>query len=106
MEIAKKLIDDIVGEVEVGQIYKGRVTSIKNFGMFVRVLGQEGLCHISEVSHSRINNLEDLYRVGDTIEVIVVDIDQEEHRKNTVDIDLFIHTDAGDFISRIFRQTS
>lgn len=72
---AKDIILGITGEAEVNKVYKGVITGIKDFGLFVRVIGQqEGLCHISEISHSRVNNLNQLYKEGDTIEVKVLDI--------------------------------
>ncbi len=73
---AKDIIFGLTAEAEVGKIYAGKVTSIVAFGLFVEILpGKEGLCHISEISHSRINNLADLYKEGDAIEVKVLDVD-------------------------------
>ncbi|MBN1915344.1 MAG: polyribonucleotide nucleotidyltransferase [Parachlamydiales bacterium] len=75
MELAKEMIESLIAEVEVGKTYNGKITSIKPFGLFVELIkGQEGLCHVSEVSFKRIENLEDYYKVGDKIEVIVLEI--------------------------------
>ena len=74
LEKAKKMIENTIGEVEVGQVYEGTIVSIKDFGLFIRVLGQEGLCHISEISNSRINNLNDIFKIGDKLKVIVKEI--------------------------------
>lgn len=73
---AKAMINNLTAEVERNKVYKGTVTSIKQFGLFVKIFSQEGLCHISEVSHSRISfeQLEKLFREGDKIEVKVLDI--------------------------------
>ncbi len=70
------MIQDLVRSVEVGQIYEGRVTRLMNFGAFVEVLpGKEGLVHISQLAHQRVNKVEDVVKVGDTLKVRVVEID-------------------------------
>jgi polyribonucleotide nucleotidyltransferase len=76
MERAKSIIHGLTAEAEVGKVYKGKITSLVQFGFFVEILpGKEGLCHISEISHQRINNIHDTpFREGDTIEVKVIDI--------------------------------
>lgn len=78
-EVAKRvvgMIEDLVRSVEVGQIYEGRVTRLMNFGAFVEVLpGKEGLVHISQLAHQRVNKVEDVVKVGDTLKVRVVEID-------------------------------
>lgn len=76
MKRAKQIIHDLTAEVEIGQVYKGKVVSIKDFGLFVAILNKQGLCHISEISHSRIDNLYDLYKEGDDIDVKVLDVNQ------------------------------
>ena len=75
-EMAKELIYDLVREPEAGQIYKGKVKKIMNFGAFVEILpGKEGLLHISEIEHHRINRVEDVLKVGDEVEVKLLKID-------------------------------
>lgn len=75
MEKAKEIIHGLTAEAESGKVYVGKITSIVAFGLFVEILpGKEGLCHISEVSHTRVQNLQDLYKEGDTIEVKVLEI--------------------------------
>jgi polyribonucleotide nucleotidyltransferase len=78
-EAAKKaiaMIEAIVREVKVGEMYLGRVTRLMNFGAFVEVLpGKEGLVHISELSDSRVNRVEDVVKVGDELLVKVKEID-------------------------------
>lgn len=74
---AKAWIETLTEEVEVGKIYKGKVTRIMNFGAFVEVLpGQEGLVHISELSEHRVNYVEDVVAEGDEFEVKVIEIDE------------------------------
>jgi len=69
-EAAKEMIDLLVAEPEVGKKYKGTVKKIMNFGAFVEFLpGKEGLLHISEIEHRRINRVEDVLKVGDAVEV-------------------------------------
>jgi polyribonucleotide nucleotidyltransferase len=73
---AQRMIEDIVREAKPGEIYKGRVTRLMNFGAFVEIFpGKEGLVHISELSHDRIARVEDAVKVGDEIEVKVKEID-------------------------------
>jgi polyribonucleotide nucleotidyltransferase len=76
MERAKSIIHGLTAEAEVGKTYKGRITSIVQFGFFVELFpGKEGLCHISEISHKRIQNIHDIpFKEGDLIDVKVIDI--------------------------------
>lgn len=76
MERARQIIHDLTAEVEIGQTYKGKVVTIKDFGLFVAILNVQGLCHISEISHQRIENIYDHYKEGDSIDVKVLDIDK------------------------------
>ncbi|PCI75889.1 polyribonucleotide nucleotidyltransferase [Candidatus Aerophobetes bacterium] len=76
MQRAKAIIHDLTADVEIGQSYKGKIVTIKDFGLFVAILSKQGLCHISEISHSRIDNLHDLYKEGDMIDVKVLDVNQ------------------------------
>ena len=72
------MIEDIVREVEVGEVYTGRVTRLMKFGAFVEVLpGKEGLCHISQLSNHRVEKVEDVVQVGDQLQVKVVEIDDK-----------------------------
>ena len=78
LNLAKKLIHDIVAEIEVNEIYKGKVTRITNFGAFVEVLpGKEGLLHVSQISHERVQKVEDALSIGDEVEVKVTEIDEK-----------------------------
>jgi len=74
---ALKIIEDITKDVEVGKVYTGKVVRIMNFGAFVEILpGKEGLVHISKLAHERVENVEDVVKVGDQIDVKVTDIDE------------------------------
>ncbi len=77
-EEAMEIIEEIVKEVEVGEVYTGKVTRIMKFGAFVEVLkGQEGLIHISQLEHHHVNKVEDVLNVGDTVKVKVIEIDDQ-----------------------------
>tara|TARA_B100000131_G_scaffold274913_1_gene277168 strand:- start:712 stop:2316 length:1605 start_codon:yes stop_codon:yes gene_type:complete len=70
----------LLEELEVGQTRKGKVTSIKKFGVFVDLGGIEGLIHISELSWSRVNNPADIVSLDDEINVFVLGVDRETRR--------------------------
>ena len=74
-----EIIESIVKEVEVGDIYQGKVKKIMKFGAFVEIKkGVEGLLHISEIAHERTGKVEDVLKVGDTVDVKVIDIDGDK----------------------------
>lgn len=75
---ALKMIENLTKDVEIGQIYLGKVVKITNFGAFTEVLpGKEGLVHISQLADERVNKVEDILKVGDEILVKVMDIDKQ-----------------------------
>ncbi|MFD3445512.1 polyribonucleotide nucleotidyltransferase [Microbacteriaceae bacterium 4G12] len=75
---AKKIIEDIVREVEVGQVYLGKVKRIEKFGAFVELFsGKDGLVHISELAEERVGKVEDVVAIGDDILVKVIEIDKQ-----------------------------
>ena len=75
-DAARKAIELIVEEPEVGRIYKGTVKTIKEFGAFVEILpGKDGLCHISKLDSKRVEKVEDICKEGDTMLVKVMEID-------------------------------
>ena len=75
---AKEMIELLVKEVEVGEIYQGTVKRVEKFGAFVEVLpGKDGLVHISELAHHRVAKVEDEVNLGDVIEVKVMEIDNQ-----------------------------
>ncbi|RWR14164.1 polyribonucleotide nucleotidyltransferase [Siminovitchia fortis] len=77
-EKAKKIIEDLVREVEAGQMYLGKVKRIEKFGAFVEIFpGKDGLVHISQLAEERVNKVEDVVSIGDEIFVKVVEIDNQ-----------------------------
>lgn len=75
---AKKIIEDLVREVEVGQLYLGKVKRIEKFGAFVEIFsGKDGLVHISELALERVGKVEDVVKIGDEILVKVTEIDKQ-----------------------------
>ncbi|HPZ40516.1 MAG: polyribonucleotide nucleotidyltransferase [Atribacterota bacterium] len=76
MNKAINMIKNITQDVEVGQVYLGRVTRVTNFGAFIEIFpGREGLCHISQFSSERGKKVEDFVKVGDDVLVKVTGID-------------------------------
>jgi polyribonucleotide nucleotidyltransferase len=77
-ELAKKRIEDIVAEVEVGKVYEGPVVKLLDFGALVNVLpGKDGLLHISQISHERIANVADHLKEGQVVKVKVLELDDK-----------------------------
>ncbi len=77
-EKAKQIICDLVKEVQVGEVFLGKVARILNFGAFVELPGgKEGLVHISKLAHERVARVEDVVNVGDEILVKVTEIDKQ-----------------------------
>ena len=75
---AKKIIEDIVREVAVGEQYLGKVKRIEKFGAFVEIFnGKDGLVHISELAEERVGKVEDVVKIGDEILVKVTEIDKQ-----------------------------
>lgn len=77
-EKALEEIEKLCADVEVGRIYTGKVTSIKDFGAFVEITpGQDGLCHISELAEGYVNKVTDVVNVGDEVRVKVIQVDEQ-----------------------------
>lgn len=75
---AQRIIENIVREVEVGQMYLGKVKRIEKFGAFVELFaGKDGLVHISELAEERVGKVEDVVSIGDEILVKVTEIDKQ-----------------------------
>ena len=77
MEKAAKLITTIVTDFEAGQVFEGKVISIKEFGAFVEFApGKEGMVHISKISKERVNKVEDVLKLGDVVKVVCLGKDK------------------------------
>ena len=77
-EAARREIELITKDVEVGETYEGKVTRIMNFGAFVDILpGNEGLLHISKMADHRVAKVEDVMNIGDVVQVKVTEIDSQ-----------------------------
>jgi polyribonucleotide nucleotidyltransferase len=75
-------VEALTATVQIGRIYEGRVTSVKDFGAFVEILpGKDGLCHISELSDEYVHSVGDVCKVGDFMHVKVIAIDDQERVK-------------------------
>jgi polyribonucleotide nucleotidyltransferase len=75
---AKRRVESITADVQVGAIYEGRVQKLMDFGAFVNILpGKDGLVHISQISHERVENVSDILTEGDTVRVRVLEVDKQ-----------------------------
>ncbi len=80
--MAKKRIEDIVADVEVGKIYEGPVVKLLDFGALVNVLpGKDGLLHISQIAHERVNSVSDHLKEGQIVRVKVLEVDDKGRMK-------------------------
>lgn len=76
MKKALDIIHNLTREIKIGEVFKGKVNRIMDFGAFVELTpGHDGLCHISELAWQRVGRVEDVVKVGDELEVKVVEID-------------------------------
>jgi polyribonucleotide nucleotidyltransferase len=77
-ERALKIIEALTKDVEVGEVYMGKVLRITNFGAFVEIApGKEGMIHISKLAHKRVEKVEDVLQIGDEVLVKVIEIDKQ-----------------------------
>ncbi len=77
-DLARKMIEGIVKEIEVGEVYLGKVVRIMPFGAFVELLpGKDGMVHISKLARERVEKVEDVVNIGDDILVKVIEIDDK-----------------------------
>jgi polyribonucleotide nucleotidyltransferase len=77
-EGAKAMVENLTAEAEMGKEYTGKIVSIRDFGAFIEILpGLEGLCHVSELSNEYVKNVKDVVDVGDTVQVKVINIDDQ-----------------------------
>jgi polyribonucleotide nucleotidyltransferase len=80
----KESIDKAVNRVraithvpEVGDEYDGKVVSVQSYGVFVEFAGKSGLLHVSEISHTRIDKVEDVFKEGDDVKIKIIGIDEK-----------------------------
>jgi polyribonucleotide nucleotidyltransferase len=77
-EEARRRIAQLTADVEVGMIYEGKVAKLMDFGAFVTILpGKDGLVHISQISHERVENVSDKLREGEIVKVKVLEVDKQ-----------------------------
>jgi polyribonucleotide nucleotidyltransferase len=77
-EEARRRIEQLTADVEVGQVYEGKVAKLMDFGAFVTILpGKDGLVHISQISDERVEKVSDKLSEGDTIKVKVLEVDKQ-----------------------------
>jgi polyribonucleotide nucleotidyltransferase len=77
-QAAKKRIEDITADVEVGRIYDGTVLKLLDFGAIVQLLpGKDGLLHISQIANERVNNVSDYLKEGQQVKVKVLEADEK-----------------------------
>jgi polyribonucleotide nucleotidyltransferase len=75
-------VEACTATAQIGKIYDGIVSSVRDFGAFVEILpGRDGLCHISELSSGYVSSVDDICKVGDAMKVIVIDIDEQDRVK-------------------------
>jgi polyribonucleotide nucleotidyltransferase len=75
---ARRRVEQIAADVQVGMIYEGRVAKLMDFGAFVTILpGKDGLLHISQISHERVQNVSDQLSEGDIVRVKVLEVDKQ-----------------------------
>ena len=76
LENTLRLVNNYVKDVELNEVYEGKVVGIQKFGAFMEILpGKEGLLHISEISKERVANVEDVIKMGDVFKVKVISLD-------------------------------
>ena len=81
-EAALARIEALTEDIQVGRVYTGKVSSVKDFGAFIEIApGKDGLCHISELSDGFVKNVTDICKVGDTMEVKVIAVDDQNRVK-------------------------
>jgi small subunit ribosomal protein S1 len=79
-ESRQSIKERVLDELNVGEVYTGRVTSIANFGAFININGADGLVHLSEISWDHIEHPKEVLEVGQEIDVKVINIDQDKKR--------------------------
>src|SRR5699024_8422953 len=77
-DLAIKRIEDITRDIEAGQVYEGKIVRIMDFGAFVNLVpGRDGLVHISQIAHHRVEKVTDKLEEGQTVKVKVLEVDRQ-----------------------------
>ncbi|WP_290648120.1 polyribonucleotide nucleotidyltransferase [Aquisalimonas sp.] len=77
-EEARRRVEELTSDIEVGKVYEGRVVKLMDFGAFVSILpGKDGLVHISQISNERVTNVADKLKEGDMVKVKVLEVDRQ-----------------------------
>lgn len=79
-KILKSNSQNLIKDMKIGQVVSGKVTSVTNFGLFVDIGGIEGLIHISRLSNEQIEDINAIYKKGDTIESKIIEIDKHRNK--------------------------
>jgi polyribonucleotide nucleotidyltransferase len=81
-EAALAQVEALTASVQVGKIYRGKVSSVKDFGAFIEIIpGKDGLCHISELAEGYVSSVGDVCKVGDILDVKVIAVDEQDRVK-------------------------
>ncbi|HJN71529.1 MAG TPA: S1 RNA-binding domain-containing protein, partial [Phycisphaerales bacterium] len=84
-EAAKVAVEAIAAEIKVGSVFEGKVVSTRDFGAFIEIApGTDGMCHISELADGFVDKVENICKVGDTIKVKVINVDDTGRIKLSV----------------------
>jgi polyribonucleotide nucleotidyltransferase len=95
-QVAKKRIEDITAEVEVGKVYEGTVLRLLDFGAIVQILpGKDGLLHISQIANERVNAVSDRLKEGQVVRVKVIETDDKGRVRLSMKA-LLVETPAGE----------
>jgi len=81
-EAALAQVEALTASVQIGRIYRGKVSSVKDFGAFIEIIpGKDGLCHISELAEGYVSSVGDVCKVGDILDVKVLSVDEQDRVK-------------------------
>jgi len=81
-EAALAQVEALTASVQIGRIYRGKVSSVKDFGAFIEIIpGKDGLCHISELAEGYVSSVADVCKVGDILDVKVLSVDEQDRVK-------------------------
>jgi polyribonucleotide nucleotidyltransferase len=81
-EAALAQVEALTASVQIGRIYRGKVSSVKDFGAFIEIIpGKDGLCHISELAEGYVSSVGDVCKVGDILDVKVIAVDEQDRVK-------------------------